>query len=295
MTIIDFTEGHVAQAMRLAQAEYDKERSLVPALPAAQVPDLQSFAKSGLCVAAFEGGSMLGFLCAYGPFKNAFGTPVKGIWSPAHAHAAIGDKTRVYHRMYQAAAEKWVAAGALSHAIALYAHDDAAKQAWFTYGFGLRCIDAIKPIDANEVAGDFCEMEGCELKELHIALNSHMKNAPCFMNRRYVKKKNTRLFAAKREGKAVAFLELRESGENFACGAADMMNICGAYTVPEMRGTGLSADLLHYTKAVLAKEGYTRLGVDFESFNPTALGFWLKHFTAYTNSVVRRIDEKGNM
>ena len=41
----------------------------------------------------------------------------------------------------------------------------------------------------------------------------------------------------------------------------------------------------------LKTQGYTRLGVDFESINQTAYGFWLKHFDAYTNSVVRRIDE----
>ena len=43
----------------------------------------------------------------------------------------------------------------------------------------------------------------------------------------------------------------------------------------------------------LKTDGYTCLGVDFESINPNAYGFWLKHFDAYTYSVVRRIDEKA--
>ena len=42
--------------------------------------------------------------------------------------------------------------------------------------------------------------------------------------------------------------------------------------------------------SALKKEGYLRLGVNFESFNPAARRFWLKYFTTYTNSVVRRID-----
>ena len=37
---------------------------------------------------------------------------------------------------------------------------------------------------------------------------------------------------------------------------------------------------------------YTMLGVDFESINPSGSGFWLKFFHAYTNGVVRRIDER---
>ena len=72
-----------------------------------------------------------------------------------------------------------------------------------------------------------------------------------------------------------------------------MMNICGAFCLSEYRGSGIFNNLLSYLVTTLKGEGYTRIGVDFESFNPTARGFWLKHFTEYTNSVVRRIDEKS--
>lgn len=40
-------------------------------------------------------------------------------------------------------------------------------------------------------------------------------------------------------------------------------------------------------------EGYLLLGVDCESFNPTARGFWLKYFTPYTYGLVRRIDDNA--
>ncbi len=70
-----------------------------------------------------------------------------------------------------------------------------------------------------------------------------------------------------------------------------MRNICGAYCLPEYRGKDIYQNLLNYTIRKLQEEGYKLLGVDFESFNPTAYGFRLKYFTAYTKSVVRRIDE----
>ncbi|MCI9073092.1 MAG: hypothetical protein HFH80_09920 [Lachnospiraceae bacterium] len=44
---------------------------------------------------------------------------------------------------------------------------------------------------------------------------------------------------------------------------------------------------------MLKAEGYTRLGVDYESINPTAWGFWNKYFEAYTYSLTRRIVESG--
>ena len=57
---------------------------------------------------------------------------------------------------------------------------------------------------------------------------------------------------------------------------------------------GLSRALLQQNeenRAALKKEGFLRLGVDYESFNPTANVFWPKYFEVYTKSVVRRIDE----
>ena len=69
------------------------------------------------------------------------------------------------------------------------------------------------------------------------------------------------------------------------------MNICGAYCLPEYRGTGAAQAVLEHMLCTFQTEGFNRLGVDCESFNPTALGFWRKYFDAYTYSVVRRIDE----
>jgi len=302
MQIVNFTEAHASQAMRLAQAAYEEERVLVPALPDMQIPDLRHFARNNLGVAAFEGGEILGFLCAQGPFKKAFGTtPVKGVWSPSHAHAAIGDRARVYHRMYQAAAQKWVNTGALGHAVTLYAHDESAKQSWYTYGFGMRCIDAVKLIEPGEAEGDFFELPRerfGEVRALELALHRHEGESPYFMKRRFSPnrpgRKDARIFAARQGGKIAAHLKICNTGETFASHAPDMVSIRGGYALPEAHGTGLYAGLLRYAEAVLAQEGYARLDVDYESFNPNALYFYPKHFMVYTNSVVRRIDERGN-
>ena len=300
MNIINFTADHVPQAMRLAQAAYDAERALVPALPDMRTPDLSSFTKTGMSVAAFEGERMLGFLCAYRPHKGAFGTNRdKQVYSPMHAHAAVGDTARVYRRMYQAAAEKWVNAGALSHCVTLYAHDEAAKQAWFTYGFGMRCIDAVRLIEPGEAVGDFLELPRerfGEIKDLRLALHRHEGESPYFLKRRFSpdNEEDARFFVARQGDRFAAYLKLRNNGETFASHAPDMMHICGVYAAPEARGTGLYANLLRYVETVLAEEGYARLGVDYESYNPNALYFYPKHFAVYTNAVVRRIDERGN-
>jgi len=87
-------------------------------------------------------------------------------------------------------------------------------------------------------------------------------------------------------------LKLTNDGENFACSALDMINICGAYCIPEYRGQGIMQYLLNEVIKHAAHNGFQRIGVDFESFNPNAAGFVLKYFKAYTYSGVRRIDER---
>jgi GNAT superfamily N-acetyltransferase len=72
-----------------------------------------------------------------------------------------------------------------------------------------------------------------------------------------------------------------------------MRNICGAYLTEEHRGSGVYRNLLALTLATLRREGVRRIGVDFETMNPTALGFWTKHFDRYTTSFARRIDDLG--
>lgn len=316
MIITDFTHKHIEEALKIAKANYEEERHFVPILPTFDtLPDLEEFAENGLGVSAFEGNKMVGFLCCYKPWNNAFTTYAKGTFSPIHAHGAMNEnREKIYKRMYQAAAKKWVNAGISSHSIGLYAHDTQGINAFFTYGFGLRCVDAIRPMEKiqEESCSDFtyCELKKADIDEvttLRLELSAHLTESPCFMKTAtpdledllaHAENQNSRIFIARHNTSIIGFLEVTDSGENFATSNSDMQNICGAFCLPEYRGSGVSQGLLNFMITTLRNDGYTRLGVDFESFNPTAYGFWLKHFTAYTHGVVRRIDEKavpGNM
>lgn len=311
MDILNFEKKHVKEAMEIALASYCNERQYIKDLPqVCDIPSLYSFAENGLGVAAFENEKMVGFLCCCEPFDNAFrATDVRGIFSPMGANAAISKKrSKIYAAMYQEAGKKWVRAGAVSHAICLYAHDVELQQQFFYYGFGLRCLDAIRPmelIDCESCSGyDFTELSRAEsylVYPLYLALYCHYCESPFFMNRKpetqeeftvSSMQEEARYFVARQNGKICAFVKISVPGETFIARGDTYRHIRGAYCLPEHRGKGLYQNLLNFTIAVLKKEGYNRLGVDFESFNLTARGFWLKYFNAYTNSVVRRIDER---
>ena len=105
-------------------------------------------------------------------------------------------------------------------------------------------------------------------------------------------KKNGRYFAAKKDGELCAYMEVSNEGETFVASGNVYRHITGAYCLPEYRGRGVCQNLLNLVINILKTEGYTKLGVDFESINPAGSCFWLKYFNAYTNSLVRRIDER---
>ena len=311
MRILDFVSNHIVEALQLARKNYEEERGYVPALPHVEsLPDLGMYAENDLGVTAFEGDTMIGFLCSISPFKDTFGsTNATGVFSPMGANGAIGEnKAMIYARLYQAAGEKWVHAGASSHAICLYAHESEVQKQYFRYGFGLRCVDAIRGMDQINVPPcqgySFFELAPKEiLSILHLEnmLDESYINSPFFMFRKQTDEKTflenyrhsqSYYFVASHEEQIVAFLRAEHDGENFICDTSGYMHVKGAYCLPEHRGKGLHQKLLSMMIEKLKTKSNIWLGVDFESINPTAYSFWLKYFDAYAHSVVRRIDEK---
>jgi GNAT superfamily N-acetyltransferase len=295
----------------IAEQNYEQERRHVPVLPPiSTIPDIAPLAENGLGVAAFEGDTMIGFLCSVPPFKNAFrSTDATGVFSPMGTNGAIGEnRAKIYARLYQAAGEKWARSGASSHAVCLYTHDREAQEQFFRYGFGLRCVDAIRGMD--EINVPLCEgysfselapKDILEILPLENMLDESYVDSPFFMFRAkdseaaFLKKYRhfqSVYFTAKYEGRIVAFVRAELDGENFIQNTPGYLHVKGAFCLPEHRGKGISQKLLSLLVQKLKPQGYTRLGVDFESFNPSGSGFWLKHFDAYTYSVVRRVDEK---
>lgn len=309
MDIMTFSRAHIEQALALALENYAEERGHVRALPDVScLPDISVYADNGLGVAAVEHGTLAGFLCAH-ECRNTFGNRgVDGVFSPLHAKgAARAGRARIYARLYQAAAELWVSRGLRIHSVCLYEHDTEAVMQFFRLGFGGRCVDAVRGMEEIPVRADppfaLCEADGSELGEIYrlqSLTDEHLRRSPAFVRfpgqslqefHRETLEERHRYFIAGEVRRPAAYLKVAERGETFVSELPGVKNICGAYCLPEYRGTGLALSLLNHVIRTLKSEGVTCLGTDYESMNPAAQGFWPKHFDAYTAGVVRRIDE----
>ncbi len=312
MQILDFTKDFIPEAHKLLLENYAEECAHVPVLPQFPgIPPLDYFAENELGAAAVESGKLVGFLCGFDPWKPVYCTPdTAGVWSPLHAHAVQKEnRVKIWQRLYQAAGAKWAAAGAASHAITLYAHDTDAQKVLYLYGFGARCADFMRELTPAETEPPeyirFRELSASECTLLHpmrSALVNHLGQSPTFMVHTpddlnsFLQHRETeppRMFAAFDGDWPIAYIELTYEGENFISCAPNTGNICGAYCLPEYRGQNIASALLSHIIRTLQQEGIHHLGVDCETFNPTAMGFWSKYFSQYTTSVVRRIDENS--
>ena len=313
MKIVDFNVSHIEKAMQIAKQNYQAERCFVPALPdVKQWPDFMPFAENGLGVAVVDQSNVIGYLCSYGTWDNAWDIPgLKHIFSPMHANGTVIEgRAEIYASLYQAAGEKWAKVKAASHGICLYAHDTEGQSQLFRYGFGMRCIDAIRQMDEVTTASlpegySFVELKADELTEaypLSELLNQGYCESPFFMLRNSVKEADflaealenqSTYFIARYQGQAVAFICAESDGETCIQDVPGYLHCKGLYCLPEHRRMGIGNHLLSCLIQKAKTQGYHYLGTDFESANPSGSGFWLKHFTAYTHSLVRRIDENS--
>jgi len=312
MQIVDFAAGHIGQAARIAKQNYEMERENVPALPPVdKTLDLMPFAENGLGVAAVGDGELLGFLCCWKPRDGAFSIPgLRLVFSPMGANGTVlQNRSKIYARLYQAAGAKWAKLGASCHGICLYAHDMAAQTQFFRYGFGMRTVDAIRGMDTLDAPpcetytfSELAPEDVLEVLPLEHMLDGGYIESPFFMYREptgeteFLKEYRhfqSVYFVARHDGRIVAFIRAELDGETFIQDTPGYLHCKGLYCLPEHRGKGVSQKLLDLLLQKLKSQGYSRLGVDYESINPSGTGFWLKYFGAYTYGVVRRIDERG--
>ena len=303
MQIIDFRAEHAKEARQIAKQSLEIERAVLPILPEAEIPELEFFADIGFGVAAVDGGEVVGYWCPYPPRENAFWTEAFGVYSPLHANGVMHSKRlnrgEIYSRLYQAAAEKWLAAGVRYHSVTVYAQDEEFIGALFDNNFGKRWVDAIcgcaGTVPINEDIRELAKGESRKIRELRRGLAEHLTKSPCFMADtpeswyEEAERRASRIFVIEKNGGIAAYIEVGGKGENFLSASEGMMNICGAYCKPEYRGNGLMTGLVDHVRGVLSAEGYSRLGVDYESINPTALRFWRKRFLPYTFGLTRRL------
>ena len=103
---------------------------------------------------------------------------------------------------------------------------------------------------------------------------------------------SARFWIASVDGHPVGYFAAVVAGDDCAdiVQAPDTVNIVGAYVQPEHRRGKIATASIDEVASWAREIGCTRLAVDFETQNAPARGFWLKHFTPVSRSLIRTVD-----
>jgi len=312
--IRNLDSAYLEQALELLYKAYREEKTHIPFLPADKdfsfplVRKLRYLLETGEGVMAFQADKLVGYMAGF-RLKELFSSH-KGIYIPLYGHQADAiDRQSVYQQMYMEAAKKYVSQDFLSHAVTIFAHDHVLFETWNWLDFGIRCVDAIRenrvPV-ADSVSGvavhkaDKSVLD--KLAPAHARHHLYYREAPIFMPRAeedakkdledWLNGDNRHLWYASIGDEVVGYMRIQPEAETFISEHDSVMNITGAYVVPEYRSRGVGKALLETIREWLLANAYSLAGVDFESINISGTRFWMRHFTAYTYSLTRMIDDR---
>jgi GNAT superfamily N-acetyltransferase len=232
---------------------------------------------------------------------------------PDFGHATVpGREYELYRQMYADLADQWLSCGCFLHAVILYPNESVASRAWFSLGFGLVVMDALREVGLGAAAARMpagIDVRRANADDVDVAaslefeLLRHLAASPAFLPLiLYERRASTAewladekhvLWMASRDEQVVAYLRF-EPSENLVLptSAETTVSITGAFTREDLRGTGIGTALLQTGLRWAGCAGYTHCSVDFESANLPGSAFWLRHFEPVTHSLMRRVDPR---
>lgn len=312
MQLSKFHKDLIPEAARLFVQSYQKQRQATPVLPAlmedagmveTMLADLMDSCPG---TAALEDGRLLGYM-GWFLVKEFRDTDRKGAYVPEWGHACIEkNKLNIYRAMYRSAANQWSQAGCQVHALTLLAHDHAAEEIWFWNGFGLTVVDAIRPMGSLDVPyttdlliRKATPQDADAIATLDTEHWRHYTQSPVFMplrtgrdaagNIEFLSRPKNSVWLALDGNAPVGFI--RYEGYDFDSAAIleseEGVTITGAYIRPAYRGRKAAVALLEAALRDYQSRGLKYCAVNFESFNPEAVTFWMKYFEPVCLSVLR--------
>ncbi len=251
LEIVPLLADHLEDAAALVASRYCRQMQEEPLLTGrfqdrtAVNKVLQGLVTRGEGVVALTGGRFMGFLVGRE-------SPSGGAYIPDVGHGVRREVGRdAYRAMYAVLASRWVESGHQTHTISVPAHDHEAMEAWFSLGFGLTTVDAIRGLEAS--AGSPSEVEIVQadgqdrevIRSFDRDLRRHLASSPAFV-RTAPDDFTTNRFAnaggatwiAYRRGLPVAFLSVEPSANDpviLARSDESAVSIVVAFTREEVR------------------------------------------------------------
>jgi GNAT superfamily N-acetyltransferase len=287
MEIVPFTDAHVDAAAEMLAARHARHREAEPLLPA----DVDFRAQVEIEWTA-EGASGV-----FSPAGYLIGSPQrKGgaswLWIGIAGHAVEGDR-EIARDLYAAAAQRWVDEGYKEHAVFIPAQDAELVDAWFRLSFGssgvlaMRATQGEQPYDGRVEIRPATPDDFGHAARLELAMHEAMQPSPSFSDVPLQSPEEVEaewreedwspyeLFVAERDGAILGHVLLYRRPHDLRV-PRDAIDLAGASTYPEARGTGVGRALTAHAIRWADENGYPTMTTDWRVTNLWASRFWPK-------------------
>ena len=312
--VVPFRDELLEEAATLAAANYRAGQEGEPLLPErfrqpeSMLPLLKDIVGRGPGVAALADSRLAGFLLSRIVAPRA----ERMAWVPDYGHGVADPGGRAtYREMYAAVSRQWAAEGCFTQSVSIQTHDRDAIEAWFTLGFGLTWVDALRDLEPAAGADEEVEIRPARqddravLVSLEVELVRHLTSPPTSLTypedpedhvrQSWAKEPVDITWIAFRDGEALGFLTADPpGGGNPVTARADerTAGVGGIFVKESARNRGVATSLLNRSLEWARSEGHERYATDFESANVQAHRFWLgKGFRPVVHTVLRRIEK----
>ena len=287
-----FSDEHVDSASALLAARHERHRNVEPLLPAdvdfrAQLEsEWRADGASG--VVASRGGDVVAYLIAR-PLQIAADTTWMVAGIGGHALESDAETAR---DLYAAAAGRWVDEGHTRHAVFVPSFDGELIDAWFRLSFGASAVLATRetePLVPFDAGVDIRLSTPDDLRaaaRLDQAMRDSMRPSPSFSavdkpaEDEYVEDwrdtwtdESFVHFVAERDGRIVGHMLLYRRPHDLRV-PKDSIDLAGASTFAELRGTGVGRALTEHVIAWAHENEFPTMITDWRMTNLLASRFW---------------------
>ena len=292
LSIEPFSDEHVDVAAELLAARHARHRHAEPLLPMdvdfRAAVDAEASAPGASGVVAFLGGEPVAYLVGRPlPYGDDGTWMLVGI----AGHAVAGDP-EIARDTYAAAAETWVEDGHRRHGVFVPSSDLPLVDAWFRLSFGASAVLAIRETsaeppfetDVHVRASTPAELEDAARLSRH--MTASMVPSPSFSTvapetqdeaveewRDTWNEEQFTHFVAERGGAVVGHVLMYKRPADLRV-PADSIDLAGASTEPEARGTGVGRALTAHVINWAYDVGYPTMVTDWRMTNLWASRFW---------------------
>jgi GNAT superfamily N-acetyltransferase len=301
LEILPFADEHLEAAAGLLAERHRRQRLAEPLLPERYesptetrplLEDMLTHERASGAVAT-EAGRVTGYVLGTPKDDKLWGA---NMWVELAGHAV--EEAEVARDLYAAAAARWVDEGRTRHYVLVPATDAPLVNAWFSVGFGLQHVHAIRElpdepevIDPTIQVGDAEERDIDALVELAPLLNEHQNLSPVFgtippEDPAEIRAELLEELGKPEFGNLVAEVDDRVVGNFLVCplemssahttlGRPDGVAFLGfAVTHPDVRGSGAGLALTSASFRWARTRGYDLMVTDWRATNLLSSRFW---------------------